>query len=191
MLEVRFLSWWYWLVTVALVTAGVAGWTPGLLYAIGVTAFQLVPFLTLGRRLDSFKVQVRLAYCIQWTAVNWDPAAADNPQVRETSSLGAAGLSNGKIIAIDSFESLDTGAGTIQGQAALLFSYEDGILVEYSGAAGFDPLSFTAFFGGPMNVVYGWGRFAGAKGSLTIVSKILFGPQVGTFEIKGVIKTAN
>jgi len=29
------------------------------------------------------------------------------------------------------------------------------------------------------------------KGSLTIRSSILFGPLVGTFDIKGVIKTAN
>jgi hypothetical protein len=41
-----------------------------------------------------------------------------------------------------------------------------------------------------MTVVRGWGRFAGAAGSLTIRSKILFGPLVGTFDIKGVIKTA-
>jgi hypothetical protein len=136
-------------------------------------------------------VPVNATFGIQWTAKNWNPYAPDNPIVRETTSLGAAGLPNGKVLAIDSRDFLDTKAGTIQGQAALLFSYEDGVLVEYSGVAGFNPLTYTAAFYGPMTVVAGWGRFAGATGSLTIRSNILFGPLVGTFDIKGVIKTAN
>ena len=41
-----------------------------------------------------------------------------------------------------------------------------------------------------MTVVGGEGRFAGATGTLSIRSRVLFGPLVGTFEIKGVIKTA-
>ena len=135
-------------------------------------------------------VPVNATFGIQWTPENWNPYAPDNPPVRETSSLGAAGLPNGKVLAIQSYDFLDPNAGTINGQAALLFSYEDGVLVEYSGAAGFDPQTFTASFYGPMTVVAGWGRFAGATGSLTIRSNILFGPFVGTFDIKGVIKTA-
>jgi hypothetical protein len=135
-------------------------------------------------------VPVNATFGIQWTPENWDPSAPNNPPVRETSSLGAAGLPNGKVIAIQSYDFLDPQAGTINGQAALLFSYEDGVLVEYSGAAGFNAQTFTASFYGPMTVVAGWGRFAGATGSLTIRSNILFGPLVGTFDIKGVIKTA-
>lgn len=135
-------------------------------------------------------VPVNATFGIQWKPENWNPYAPDNPVVRATRSLGAAGLPNGGIIAIDSSDLLDTEAGTIKGQAALMFSYDDGVLVEYSGAAGFNPQSFTASFYGPMTVVYGWGRFAGATGSLTIRSNILFGPFVGTFDIKGVIKTA-
>jgi hypothetical protein len=64
MIEVRSLSWWYWLVTVSFLTAGLAGWTQGFLCAIGVTAFQLVHFLIVERRMGSFKVQVRLAYLL-------------------------------------------------------------------------------------------------------------------------------
>jgi hypothetical protein len=62
MLEVRSLSWWYWLATVAFLTAGVAGWAPGLLCAIGITLFQLVHFMIAEGSFSSFKVQVRLAY---------------------------------------------------------------------------------------------------------------------------------
>jgi hypothetical protein len=64
MLEVRSLSWWYWLVTVAFLTAGVVGWAPGFPCAIGVTLFQVVHFLIVEGRLRSFKVQVRLAYLL-------------------------------------------------------------------------------------------------------------------------------
>jgi hypothetical protein len=155
--------------------------------ALAVAATLLVS----GAALAGEAVPVNATFGIQWTPENWDPAAMDNPPVRETSSLGAAGLPNGKVIAIQSYDFLDPAAGTIQGQAALAFSYEDGVFVEYTGAAGFDPLTFTASFRGPMTVVGGWGRFAGATGSLTIRSKILFGPFVGTFDIKGVIKTAD
>lgn len=135
-------------------------------------------------------VPINATFGIQWTPENWDPYSPSNPVVRETSSLGAAGLPNGKVLAIQSYDFLNAQAGTIHGHAALAFSYEDGVEVEYSGAASFNPQTFTASFYGPMTVVGGWGRFAGATGSLTIRSNILFGPFVGTFDIKGVIKTA-
>ena len=44
MLEYRSMSWWYWLVTVGFLTAGVSGWSTGFLFAIGLTVFQLVHF---------------------------------------------------------------------------------------------------------------------------------------------------
>lgn len=64
MLEYRALSWWYWLVTVVLLTAGVCGWAPGFLLAIGLTVFQLLHFLLRERRLSAFPVQVRLGYLL-------------------------------------------------------------------------------------------------------------------------------
>jgi hypothetical protein len=64
MLEIRSLSWWYWLATVAFLTAGVAGWAPGFLCAIAATVFQLAHFIVIERSLSSFKVQVRLAYLL-------------------------------------------------------------------------------------------------------------------------------
>lgn len=136
-------------------------------------------------------VPVNATFGIQWTPENWNPYGGDNPIVRETSSFGAAGLPNGNVIAIQSYDFLDTQAGSINGEAALFFNYEDGVVVEYTGTASFDPQTFTASFSGPMTVIDGWGRFAGSSGALRIRSRILFGPLVGTFEIKGVIKTAN
>ena len=163
-------------------------------------AFSLTAaLLTSGTALAGEAVPVNATFGIQWEPMNWNPYAPPpgpgepdpNPVVRETCSVGAAGLPNGKVLAIDGCDEIDTAAGTIKGEAALLFSYDDGVVVEYEGRAGFDPLTFTAGFSGPMKVVYGWGRFAGATGSLTIRSSILFGPFVGRFDIKGVIKTAD
>lgn len=150
-----------------------------------------VAWLASSAALAGEAVPVNATFGIQWTPENWNPYAPENPVVRETSTLGAAGLSNGKVIAIQSYDAIDSLAGTINGEAVLFFSYEDGVLVEYAGTAGFNPQTYTASFYAPMTVVAGWGRFAGATGSLTIRSNILFGPFVGTFDIKGVIKTAN
>jgi len=64
MLEYRSLSWWYWLVTVCFLTAGVSVWAPGFLCAIGVTVFQLLHFIVREGSLSPFPVQVRLAYVL-------------------------------------------------------------------------------------------------------------------------------
>ena len=130
-------------------------------------------------------VPVNATFGIQWTPDDWS-----NPTARTTESYGAAGLPNGQVLAIYTYDALDTVGGTIQGYGILWFSYDDGVLVEYSGPAGYDPKSNTASFRAAMTVVDGWGRFEGATGSLTNTSRILFGPAVGTFQIKGVIKTA-
>jgi len=64
MIEYRALSWWYWLVTVCLLTAGVSGWTIGFQLAIGLTVIQLVHFTIRGRSLTAFPVQVRVGYLL-------------------------------------------------------------------------------------------------------------------------------
>lgn len=61
MLEYRSVRWWYWLVTVGCLTAGLAGQAPGFVAAIAVTVVQLVHVTAVDRRA-SFPVQVRLAY---------------------------------------------------------------------------------------------------------------------------------
>lgn len=153
-----------------------------LLKALALTAAWLVS----GAALAGEAVPVNATFGIQWTADDWS-----DPTARTTETYGAAGLPNGQVLAIYTYDALDTVGGTIGGYGILWFSYDDGVVVEYTGPAGFDPKSNTASFRASMNVVYGWGRFAGATGSLTNTSRILFGPAVGTFQIKGVIKTAD
>jgi hypothetical protein len=62
MIEYRSISWWCWLMTVSLLTAGVCGWALGFLLAIGLTVIQLIHFTFLSRSVQSFPVQVRLGY---------------------------------------------------------------------------------------------------------------------------------
>lgn len=64
MLEYRAVSWWYWLVTVGLLTAGVAGWATGFALAIGLTVIQLIHFSIRERSIFSFPIQVRLGYLL-------------------------------------------------------------------------------------------------------------------------------
>jgi len=64
MIEYRDSSWWYWLVTVGLLTAGVSGWATGFHLAIGLTAIQLVHFTLRERSLTAFPIQVRAGYLL-------------------------------------------------------------------------------------------------------------------------------
>ena len=64
MLEYRAISWWYWLVTVGFLTAGVSGWPTGFLLAIGLTVFQLMHFTFRERSITAFPIQVRLGYLL-------------------------------------------------------------------------------------------------------------------------------
>lgn len=64
MLDYRSISWWYWLATVGLLTAGVSGWPAGFAFAIGLTVIQLIHFSMRERSLIAFPIQVRLAYLL-------------------------------------------------------------------------------------------------------------------------------
>lgn len=64
MLEVRSLSWWYWLITVCLLTAGLTGWSNGFLLAIALTTVQLAHFFLRTRNVSDFPVQVRIGYLL-------------------------------------------------------------------------------------------------------------------------------
>lgn len=64
MLEYRSISWWYWLVTVGFLTAGVSGWPTGFLLAIGLTLFQLIHFSIREHSITAFPLQVRLGYLL-------------------------------------------------------------------------------------------------------------------------------
>ena len=64
MIEYRSISWWYWLATVGLLTAGVSGWSTGFLFAVGLTVFQLIHFIVREHGITAFPVQVRLGYLL-------------------------------------------------------------------------------------------------------------------------------
>mgnify|MGYP001768089388 CR=1 FL=1 len=165
-----------------------------LLKALALTAAWLVSSAALAGEA----VPVNATFGVQWNPENWngnplDPASFEDGYATEwiTTTEGAAGLANGKVIAIQSADNLRPLQGTIDGQVTLWFSYADAVVLAYEGSAAFDEAAGTAGYSGPMTVVGGWGRFAGATGSLTIKSNILFYPFVGTLQIKGVIKTAD
>lgn len=76
LIEYRRMSWWYWLVTVLFLTAGVAGFPGAFSYAIGLTVIQLVHFTILEKSLTAFPVQVRAGYLllllVAWPqGMNW------------------------------------------------------------------------------------------------------------------------
>ncbi len=73
MFEVKDKGWWYWLITVCFLTAGVMGYSQGFIIAIGITLVQLVHYLILERRFSAFPVQVRTGYLLL-LLVSWiDP----------------------------------------------------------------------------------------------------------------------
>jgi len=64
MIDYNRLSWWYWLVTAILLTAGLVGVRTAFLLAIGLTIFQAIHYWLRNRRIAAFPVQVRLGYLV-------------------------------------------------------------------------------------------------------------------------------
>ena len=64
MIDYRTVSWWYWLVTVGLLTSGVCGWPAGFFLAVALTVIHLLHFIILQRSVAAFPVQVRFAYLL-------------------------------------------------------------------------------------------------------------------------------
>lgn len=64
MIDYKELSWWYWLVTACLLTAGVTGHPIGFILAIGLTVFQLIHFTMREHSITAFPVQVRFFYLV-------------------------------------------------------------------------------------------------------------------------------
>ena len=62
--EFKDTGWWFWLITVLFLSAGVYGLQIGFLLAIGFTVFQLVYFSIKLKSLTAFPVQVRAFYLI-------------------------------------------------------------------------------------------------------------------------------
>ncbi len=150
---------------------------------------SLIALWTLsGLALAGEAVPVNTSFGIQWTPVNWSV-----PTDRITESLGAAPLPNGHVIGIATRDHLDAVNGRITSDYVMIaFSATDWVYARYDHIpAVYDPATNTASFFGPLQVVGGEGRFAGATGTLSIRTTIQFDPlPVGTFDVKGVIKTA-
>ncbi len=64
MIHYRRISWWYWLVTACLLTAGVSGYGAGFVLAILLTFLQLVHFTVREGSVAAFPVQVRFWYLV-------------------------------------------------------------------------------------------------------------------------------
>ena len=64
MINYKASSWWYWLVTACLLTAGVAGYRAAFFAAIGLTVCQLAHFALREGSVRAFPVQVRFWYLL-------------------------------------------------------------------------------------------------------------------------------
>ena len=153
------------------------------------TVVLLATWLICGAAMADHAVPINARFGIQWTPVDWSVITD-----RVTESMGAAGLPNGKVIGIATRDHLDAVNGRITSDYVIIaFSPSDRVYARYTGIpAVYFPATNTASFYGPLHVEGGEGRFLGATGTLSIRTTILFEPlPVGTFHIRGVIKTAN
>ena len=73
MTTVRDLSWWYWLVTVALLSAGICGWSWGIPSAMALCGIQVIHFGWRTGSITAFPVQVRITYLLLLAAGLWAP----------------------------------------------------------------------------------------------------------------------
>jgi hypothetical protein len=69
----RDLGWWYWLLTVGLLAAGLAGWQLGIYLAIALCVIQIGHVMSLTHDVTAFPVQVRIAYLALLLAGLWKP----------------------------------------------------------------------------------------------------------------------
>jgi len=61
-IDLKSMEWWIWSVTLALLIAAVAGWTPGYLTVI-IVSFLQIPYIALkSKSIVSFASQVRIFY---------------------------------------------------------------------------------------------------------------------------------
>lgn len=56
------IRWWFWAITLAFIIAAVAGWSPGYVVVMGISAVQCLFFLVQEKSMVSFPVQIRLVY---------------------------------------------------------------------------------------------------------------------------------
>lgn len=61
-MDVTSIEWWFWTITLVLIVAAVAGWTPGYAAVMIISAVQVVFFSVRTGSAVSFPSQVRIAY---------------------------------------------------------------------------------------------------------------------------------
>ena len=66
-------GWWYWLLTVGLLSLGLLGWPAGIWLAMTLCLIQLAHVVWLTRDITAFPVQVRSAYLGLLFAGLWGP----------------------------------------------------------------------------------------------------------------------
>ncbi len=67
------LGWWYWVLTVGLLSLGLLGWPAGIWFAMTLCMVQLWHVVWLTRDITAFPVQVRVAYLVLLMAGLWEP----------------------------------------------------------------------------------------------------------------------
>ncbi len=73
MKHIQDLSWWYWLLTVSLLAAGLFGWPWGLVLAMVLGVVQIGHALWITGDFSAFAVQVRTAYLAMLIGGLWGP----------------------------------------------------------------------------------------------------------------------
>ncbi len=58
----RDIRWWFWAITLIFIVAAIAGWGPGYYIVMGISAVQVLFFLTQEKSLSAFPTQIRIAY---------------------------------------------------------------------------------------------------------------------------------
>jgi hypothetical protein len=71
-MDMTSIEWWFWTITLVLIVAAIAGWTPGYLAVIMVSFLQ-IPYIALkSKSTVSFPSQVRIAYFAYTLLGLWD-----------------------------------------------------------------------------------------------------------------------
>jgi len=71
-MDMTSVEWWFWTVTLVLIIAAVAGWTPGY-RAVILVSFLQIPYIALrSKSIVSFPSQVRIAYFAYTLLGLWD-----------------------------------------------------------------------------------------------------------------------
>ena len=72
-IDPKSLDWWFWAVTLTLIVAALAGWAPGYLAVVAVSAANLAFKAVQKGSLTAFAVQTRFVYLLLTLPGLWPP----------------------------------------------------------------------------------------------------------------------